>query len=40
MGGHKMYPKKTDSDIRMFKEGIEIGFGRIRMVIQERLSIK
>ena len=29
MGGHKMYPKKTDCDIRMFKESIEVGFGRI-----------
>jgi hypothetical protein len=29
MGGHKMYPKKTDCDVRMFTNGIEIEFGRI-----------
>ena len=26
-GGHKMYPKKTDCEVRMFNEGIEIEFG-------------
>ena len=29
MGGHKMYPKKTDCDVRMYHNGIEIEFGRI-----------
>lgn len=29
MGGHKMYPKKTDCDVRMFNRGIEIEFGRL-----------
>ena len=29
MGGHKMYPKKTDADVRLFNNGIEIEFGRI-----------
>lgn len=29
MGGHKMYPKKTDCDIRMFSNAIEIEFGTI-----------
>ena len=28
MGGHKMYPKKTDCDVRMFSKAIEIEFGR------------
>ena len=27
MGGHKMYPKKTDCDVRMFNRGLEIEFG-------------
>lgn len=29
MGGHKMYPKKTDCDVRMFNRGLEIEFGSI-----------
>lgn len=29
MGGHKMYPKKTDCDVRMFNDSIEVEFGRI-----------
>jgi len=29
MGGHKMYPKKTDADVRMYAEAIEIEFGKI-----------
>lgn len=29
MGGHKMYPKKTDCNVRMFNRGIEIEFGKI-----------
>jgi hypothetical protein len=28
-GGHKMYPKKTDCDVRMFNKGMEIEFGHI-----------
>lgn len=29
MGGHKMYPKKTDCDVRMYPEGIHIEWGKI-----------
>lgn len=28
MGGHKAYPKKTDCDVRLFKRGLDIEFGK------------
>lgn len=29
MGGHKMYPKKTDADVRLYQDCIDIEFGKI-----------